>query len=91
MQPTSKIEQISHPSNEDTINELKAFVSRIEDREEAKAEIAKDISFIYKQAEAEGFNVKALREVIRLRKKSADERDYEEELRDLYLAKLGMK
>jgi len=38
-----------------------------------------------------GFNVKALREVIRLRKRPAGKRDFEEEFRDLYLIKLGMK
>jgi uncharacterized protein (UPF0335 family) len=70
--------------------QLKSFVERIERLEEEKKTISDDIKDVYAEAKANGFDVKILRQVIRLRKQDADERSEQETLLDLYLAALGM-
>ena len=57
---------------------LKAFVERIERLEEEKKAIADDIRDVYGEAKANGFDVKALRTIVRLRKQDADERREQE-------------
>jgi len=70
--------------------QLKSFVERIERLEEEKKTISDDIKDVYGEAKANGFDVKILRQVIRLRKQDANERSEQETLLDLYLAALGM-
>jgi uncharacterized protein (UPF0335 family) len=70
--------------------QLKSFVERIERLEEEKKTISDDIKDVYAEAKANGFDVKILRQVIRLRKQDADERSEQETLLDLYMAALGM-
>ena len=53
---------------------LKAFVERVERLEEEKKTISDDIRDVYAEAKSSGFDVKALRAVVRLRKQDADER-----------------
>lgn len=69
---------------------LKAFVERIERLEDEKRTIADDIKDVYAEAKANGFDVKALRQVIRLRKQDVDERKEQEAILDTYLQALGM-
>jgi len=69
---------------------LRSIVERIERLEEEKATIADDIKEVYAEAKANGFDVKILRKVVRLRKIDAAEREEEEALIDLYLHALGM-
>ncbi|MBX6425438.1 MAG: DUF2312 domain-containing protein [Variibacter sp.] len=69
---------------------LKAFVERIERLEEEKKAIADDIRDVYAEAKANGFDVKALRTVVRLRKQDAAERKEQEAILETYLAALGM-
>ncbi|MCC7346154.1 MAG: DUF2312 domain-containing protein [Variibacter sp.] len=69
---------------------LKAFVERVERLEEEKKTIADDIRDVYAEAKANGFDVKALRAVVRLRKQEPDERREQEAILDTYLAALGM-
>jgi uncharacterized protein (UPF0335 family) len=70
--------------------QLKSFVERIERLEEEKKGIADDIRDIFAEAKGQGFDTKVMRQVIRLRKKDAAERQEEEALLDLYLHALGM-
>ena len=70
--------------------QLRSIVERIERLEEEKATIADDIKEVYAEAKANGFDVKILRKVIRLRKVDRAEREEEEALIDLYLHALGM-
>ena len=70
--------------------QLKAFVERIERLEEEKKGIADDIRDVFAEAKGQGFDTKLMRQVIRLRKKDASEREEEEALLDLYLHALGM-
>ncbi len=69
---------------------IKAIVERIERLEETKAEFASDIRDVYAEAKGNGFDVKALREIIRLRKKDAGERAEHEAIVETYMAALGM-
>ena len=71
-------------------DQLKAFVERIERLEEEKKAIADDIRDVFAEAKGNGFDVKALRAVIRLRKQDKDERAEQEAILDTYLVALGM-
>ena len=68
---------------------LKLVVTRIERLEEEKAAIASDIKDVYGEAKALGYDTKALRAVVRLRKQDRREREEQEQMLDLYLAALG--
>lgn len=63
---------------------LKSIVERIEHLEEEKKGIQDDIKDIYAEAKGAGFDVKALKHVIKLRKKSQAERDEEDMLFTTY-------
>jgi uncharacterized protein (UPF0335 family) len=69
---------------------LKAFVERIERLEEEKKAIADDIRDVFAEAKGNGFDVKALRTVIRMRKQDVDERREQEAILETYLHALGM-
>lgn len=70
--------------------QLRAFIERIERLEEEKQTIADDIKEVFAEAKGTGFDVKAMRTIIRLRKKDQAEREEEESILDLYKAALGM-
>jgi uncharacterized protein (UPF0335 family) len=70
--------------------QLRSFVERIERLEEEKKGIADDIRHVFAEAKGNGFDTKVMRQVIRLRKKHASERQEEEALLDLYMHALGM-
>lgn len=69
---------------------LRAFIERIERLEEEKKTISDDIKDVYAEAKGTGFDTGILKQVIRLRKKDANERMEEEAILDTYLAALGM-
>ena len=69
---------------------LRAFVERIERLEEEKKAIADDVRDVYAEAKANGFDIKALRNVVRLRKQDVDERKEQEAILETYLHALGM-
>lgn len=69
---------------------LKAFVERVERLEEEKKTIADDIRDVYAEAKGNGFDVKALRQVVKLRKQDVDERKEQEAILETYLQALGM-
>jgi uncharacterized protein (UPF0335 family) len=69
---------------------LKSFVERIERLEEDKKCLADDIKDIYAEAKSNGYDVKALRAVIRLRKVDKDEQDEFDAIVDTYKQALGM-
>ena len=71
-------------------DQLKAFIERIERLEEEKKTISDDIRDVYAESKANGFDTKALRAVIRLRKQDANERAEHEAILDTYLNALGM-
>jgi uncharacterized protein (UPF0335 family) len=69
---------------------LKAFVERVERLEEEKKAIADDIRDVYGEAKVNGFDVKILRKVVRLRKQDINERKEQEAILETYLHALGM-
>jgi uncharacterized protein (UPF0335 family) len=69
---------------------LKAFVERIERLEEEKKTISDDIRDVFAEAKGNGYDVKALRTVIKLRKQDKDERKEQEAILETYLQALGM-
>ena len=83
----AKDEQAAHRFAKD---QLKAFVERVERLEEEKKAIADDIRDVYAEAKGNGFDTKALREVVRLRKQDINERKEHEAVLETYLHALGM-
>lgn len=70
--------------------QLRQLVEQIERLEEEKKQLASDIRDKYLEAKAVGFDVKVLRQIIRLRKKSQSERQEEDTVLQVYLHALGM-
>ena len=70
-------------------SQLKSIIERIERLEEDKAAVSADLKEVYLEAKGNGFDVKILRKVIRLRKQDKAKRLEEEALIDLYLSAIG--
>ncbi len=68
---------------------LRQTVARIERLEEEKKEVAEQIKDVYSEAKAMGYDTKALRACIRLRKQDRQEREEQEAILDVYLLALG--
>jgi len=71
-------------------DELRQFVERIERLEEEKAGIASDIKDVYAELKGRGFDTKAVRQIVRLRKQDHSERQEQEAVLELYMQALGM-
>ncbi len=71
-------------------DQLKAIVERIERVESDIKERTDDRKEIYSEAKGSGYDVKALRTIIRMRKQDANERAEQETILDTYLQALGM-
>ena len=71
-------------------DQLRAFVARIERIEEERAALSADLREVYAEAKGSGFDMKALRAVIRLRKQDDNKRREEEAVLATYLRALGM-
>ena len=69
---------------------LRTIIERVERLEEEKAALAEDIKEIFSEAKAAGFDVKILRQVIRLRKLDSSDRQEQEAILDLYKRALDM-
>ena len=69
---------------------LTAFIERIEKLEEEKKAISDDIKDVFAEAKGNGYDVKALRAVLRIRKQDKDERLEQEAILETYLHALGM-
>lgn len=72
------------------VGQLRAFIERIERLENEKKTVGDDIKEVYAEAKGSGFDGKAIRAIIRLRKKEEHERSEEEALIQLYKDALGM-
>lgn len=83
-------DEITETSQTVAAGQLRAFIERVERLEEDKKAIADDIKDVFAEAKGNGFDVKALRQLIRLRKQDQAEREEQEAILDLYKAALGM-
>ena len=73
-----------------SIDRLRSFVDRIERLEEEKRALAADIREVYSEAKGAGFDVKVMRQLIRLRKLDKDDRIQTEEILSVYERALDM-
>jgi uncharacterized protein (UPF0335 family) len=78
------------PTGEVNGGHLRSFIERIERLEEDKKTIADDIKDVYAEAKGNGFDTKALRTIVRMRKMDSDERREQEEVLETYMHALGM-
>lgn len=68
---------------------LRTIVERLERLEEDKAAVVADLKEVFSEAKGEGYDVKILRKVIRLRKQDKAKRQEEDAILDLYMTALG--
>ena len=85
---------MSQETSADVLNgaaqsQLRSIVERIERLETEKAEVSEQIKEVYAEAKGNGFDPKAIRKVVALRKKDRAKRQEEEAVLDLYLSALG--
>ena len=78
------------PATRFAVDQLKSIIERIERLEEEKKAISEDIKDVYAESKGNGFDVKALRTIIRLRKQDPNERQEEESILETYMQALGM-
>ena len=71
-------------------DQLKAFVERIERLAEEKKAISDDIRDVYAESKGNGYDVKALRAIVRMRKQDPNERAEAETILETYMQALGM-
>jgi len=84
-------DEVTETSQTVAAGQLRAFIERVERLEEEKKTIADDIKDVFAEMKGTGFDTKAVRAIIRLRKKDQAERQEEEAILDLYMAALGMQ
>jgi uncharacterized protein (UPF0335 family) len=70
--------------------QLKSIIERVENREAAKREIADEIRDIYAEAKGIGYDLKALRAIVRMRAQDSDERREQAAVLETYMHALGM-
>ena len=75
--------------NESAQGQLKSIIERIERLEVEKAEVSEQIKEVFAEAKGNGFDVKILRKVIRIRKQDRAKRQEEDAILDLYLSAIG--
>lgn len=74
----------------ETDDRLRLLIERIERLEEEKKGISDDVKDVYLEGKAVGYDPKMMREIVRLRKMSPDDRREMESILDLYKAALGL-
>lgn len=83
-------EAVDFSSEPVSAGQLRAIVERIEHLEEEKRAVADQIKEVYAEAKGNGFDTKAIRKLVALRRKDAQERQEEESILELYMSALGM-
>jgi uncharacterized protein (UPF0335 family) len=78
------------PATKFAKDQLKSIIERIERLEEEKKTISDDIRDVYAESKGNGFDVKALRAIVRLRKQDPQERQEAETILETYMQALGM-
>ena len=72
------------------VDQLKSIISRIEKLTEEKDGTAADIRDVFAEAKGNGWDIKAIRTILKMRLKDAAQREEEETILDTYLSALGM-
>lgn len=86
----STIGHNSEPATKFAKDQLKALIERVERLEEEKKTIADDIRDVYAEAKGNGYDVKALRAIVRRRKQDANDLAEHETIVETYMHALGM-
>ncbi|WP_420606884.1 DUF2312 domain-containing protein [Novosphingopyxis sp.] len=73
-----------------TDQQLRLFIERVERMEEEKKGVADDIRDVYSEAKSQGYDTKTMRELIKLRKMAANDRQEREMLLETYKAAIGL-
>ncbi|MCB1835386.1 MAG: DUF2312 domain-containing protein [Geminicoccaceae bacterium] len=73
-----------------TGDRLKSFIERLETLEDEKRELGEQIKEVFAEAKGEGFDVKVMRQLLKLRKMKPHDRMEQEELLDVYKSAIGM-
>jgi uncharacterized protein (UPF0335 family) len=87
---TSAAVKDEHSATRFAKDQLKSVIERVERLEEEKKTISDDIRDVYAEAKGNGFDVKALRTIVRMRKQDANERREQETILETYMQALGM-
>ncbi len=88
--PATAAAQQEETSHRFAKDQLKAIIERIERLEEEKKATSDDIRDVYAEAKGTGFDIKALRTIVRMRKQDTDERREEQAVLEMYMNALGM-
>ena len=88
--PASAAAEKEKPATRFAKDQLKAFIERVERLEEEKKALSDDIRDVYAEAKGNGFDVTALRTIVRLRKLETTERQERQAILDTYMHALGM-
>ena len=96
--PVSDDQETEHNDNNSETKEvggvagqrLASFIERVERLEEEKTALMEDIKEVYAEAKGVGFDVKAMRKLVALRKMDAEKRQEMEAILDLYKSAIGM-
>lgn len=86
----SSQDEISETSQTVAAGQLRAFIERIERLHEERKTISDDIADVFSEAKSTGFDVKAMKTILAMRRQDLGERQEEEAIVDLYKAALGM-
>lgn len=70
--------------------ELRQFVERVERLEEEKKALSDDIRDVFAEMKGRGYDVKVVRQILRMRKRDSNERKEEEAILEVYMQALGM-
>jgi uncharacterized protein (UPF0335 family) len=84
------VEQAQAPTGNVAAERLRSIVERIERLEEERKGLGSDIKDVFAEAKSAGYDVKVLRDVLRLRKQEPSEVEEQETLLDTYRRALGM-
>jgi uncharacterized protein (UPF0335 family) len=90
MATSAAVKEDEAPATKFAKDQLKAIIERIERLEEEKKTISDDIRDVYAEAKGNGYDVKTLRVVVRLRKQDVNERKEQEAILETYMHALGM-
>lgn len=86
---TSAAVRDDEPATKFAKDQLKSITERIERLEEEKKAISDDIRDVYAEAKGNGFDVKVLKKVVRVRRQDRAKRQEEDAILDLYLSAIG--
>lgn len=90
MPADAAVAEKEQPATRFAKEQLKAIIERVERLEEEKKAISDDIRDVFAEAKVNGFDIKALRTIVKMRKIEATEREEQEAILETYLHALGM-